>query len=112
MTEAKYKELLSGLEVQFESNKKALARKYAFENQMFQKGDTIQKDDTIIVIDTIKWGFGYSCLPSVSYEGNKLTKKLETPKRGDKRANIWQRDGSGITKINNTAPTGDKTDGE
>ena len=100
MTEQEYRDELKALEASIEASKKELAKRYAFANQKFQIGDTISKNETIIIVDDVKWGFTYgTSLPSVVYRGIKLTKKLVPPKRGDLRDTIWQFDGHGIVKL-------------
>lgn len=96
MTSEEYKQKLAELESEFKVKKDKLARDYAFANAKFKEGDIIKDETFIILVDKLKWGFGFhEKLPKVFYSGVCLKKDL-TPRKDGNRETLT----NNLEKIN------------
>lgn len=90
MTEKEYQNAFKELQEKFEFDKKALARKFAFEHNPVKIGDWVGDNGTFLRVEswgvTTRWQDGYPCLV---YRGTTCKKNGE-PRKNAKNDCVFQ----------------------
>jgi len=98
MKKEEYDSKLSEIEDEMRAKKKSVACDYALSNAEYEVGDIISDHTSIILIDKVKWGYGYKKYPECVYFGYRLKKNNLTPRADESRDSIYQ---SNVKKMHN-----------
>lgn len=87
MTKEEYNKAIERIEATEKEAKRKLAMDYAFANKRYKVGDIIKGSGCTILVDNIKWVFGF-IKPECVYYGAALRKDLK-PRKDESRDSIY-----------------------
>lgn len=103
MTEQEYKDQLNLLQQGYETDKKVLAKKYAFANNKVEVGDIVSDAGGSIKVEAVKVSLNQE-YPCCVYQGIYLNKNGTPNKRGESYT-VWQTSMTNHMPKKTTTPT-------